>query len=430
MTFPASAKILPDGAIEVGGVSVAALAEKFGTPLYVVDEETLRQKCREYRLAFQHHYPNASFVYASKALSTLSVISIIAQEHFGVDVSSGGELYTAIKAGVNPQTIYFHGNSKSLREIKEALKLKVGRFVVDNFEELTELDEQARKQHATANILVRLNPGVEAHTHEFIQTGQTDSKFGFPQADLDHLITAIKSAKNLVFIGVHAHIGSQILDPSSFAKETEVLIGLAAKFNAAGLTIAELNIGGGIGIGYLENEEVPPIEEYAKAIAAVINEKGPAAGIGLPKLILEPGRSVVGEAGLTIYRVGAVKEVPGIRRYVVVDGGMSDNPRPIWYGAKYTVLANQYPPDAKKVAATVAGRFCESGDILFKDIMLPEVKHGDLLAAFCTGAYNYAMASNYNRVPRPAMVLVNNGQAKLIVKRESYKDLVRNDILI
>ncbi|MFA5876486.1 MAG: alanine racemase, partial [Candidatus Margulisiibacteriota bacterium] len=274
MTFPSTAKILPDGAIEVGGVSVAALAEKFGTPLYVIDEETLRQKCREYQLAFQHYYPNTRFIYASKALSTLSVIKIIAQEHFGFDVASGGELYTAIKAGANPEAIYFHGNNKSPREIKEALKIKVGRFVVDNFEELAELNEQARKHRTKANILVRLNPGVEAHTHEFIQTGQTDSKFGFPQSDLERLITAIKSADNLNFVGVQAHIGSQIFDPGSFAKETAVLIGLAAKFTGAGLEIAELNLGGGIGIGYLENEEVPPIEEYAKAIAAVINEKG------------------------------------------------------------------------------------------------------------------------------------------------------------
>ncbi|MBU0686496.1 MAG: diaminopimelate decarboxylase [Candidatus Margulisbacteria bacterium] len=430
MSFPATAKITKEGIIEIGGVSVEVLAEKFGTPLYVMDEQTIRQKCREYRLAFQNKYPNTSFIYASKALSTLSILKIVAEEGFGLDISSGGELYTALKAGVDPETIYFHGNNKPADEITEALEAKIGRFVVDNLEELNELNMQALKRGEKANILVRLNPGVEAHTHEFIQTGKIDSKFGFPQSGIPELIKKIKAAKAINFVGIHAHIGSQIFEADSFAKETDVLIELGAKFKKEGLEVKEINIGGGIGISYVDSDDPPPIEAFAEKIAAVLIEKAEAAGLDTPKLVLEPGRSIVGEAGITIYRVGSVKHIPGIRTYVSVDGGMLDNPRPILYGAQYKVLVANRALDEEKHKQTIGGRFCESGDILFKDVHIPMVKKDDLLVVFCTGAYGYSMASNYNRVPRPAMVLVNDGKAKLIIKRETYQDLIKNDILI
>ena len=430
MSFPTTAKISKEGTIEVGGVSVEALAEKFGTPLYVIDEQTIRQKCREYNLAFQKRYPNTSFIYASKALSTLSVIKIVAEEGFGFDVSSGGELFTALKAGAKPETIYFHSNNKTTEEIEEAIDASIGIFVIDNFEELDEVSTLAIKHDTRVQILVRLNPGVEAHTHEFIQTGKIDSKFGFPQNDIPKLIEKIKAAKGVVFTGIHAHIGSQVFEADSFAKETEVLIELAIQFKKAGLDVEEINIGGGFGISYLDSDDPPSMDTFAEKITEAIINKGKAAGLDNPKLVLEPGRSIVGEAGITLYRVGSVKEIPGIRKYVAVDGGMADNPRPILYDAKYKVLVAHKAHEEEKEKVTVVGRFCESGDILFKDIELPKVKRGDLIVSFCTGAYNYSMASNYNRVPRPAMVLVNNGKAKVIVKRESYKDLVRNDILI
>jgi diaminopimelate decarboxylase len=281
-----------------------------------------------------------------------------------------------------------------------------------------------------ANIMVRLNPGIEAHTHEFVQTGKVDAKFGFPLVDMAGLIKKIKAAGSLKFLGVHAHIGSQIFDAAPFVKEVEVLVSWAAKFNQAGLAVQQIDLGGGIGVSYIDTDDAPAIEEFAAKIVPAFSQAVTEAGLSLPTLILEPGRSIVGEAGVTIYRVGAVKEIAGIRKYVIVDGGMSDNPRPILYGAQYKVLAPHHTDQEEREKVTVAGRFCESGDVLFKDIYLPKVKKGDLLAVFCTGAYNYAMASNYNRVPRPGMVLVGGGKATVIIKRETYKDLIRNDILI
>lgn len=426
MNRPITAKINAKNHLEIGGCDCVELAQEFGTPLYVLDEVTLRGKCREYRTALKDRYPNSLVIYASKALCTTAVLKIMQDEGLGADVASGGELFTARRAGVAPENIYFHGNNKSEKELSEALEAGVGRIVVDNLTELSNLDRITAKLKKKARILFRVNPGIDAHTHEFIQTGKVDSKFGIAR---ENIVAAVKQAKGMNFIefvGLHAHIGSQIFDVKPFLAEVDVLISLAIEVEQkAGEKVTELNVGGGVGIDYLGNENVPSVDSFVKQVVEHLEEKCDEGHFTKPKLILEPGRSIVGNAGVTLYTVGSVKEIPGIRTYVAVDGGMADNPRPILYAAKYdAVLANK-AGSPKIGPITVAGRFCESGDKLIENLELPEVEARDLLAVFCTGAYNYSMASNYNRVTRPAMVLLNSGSAKLIVKRESYDDLVQ-----
>ena len=415
-TLPDSAKTNDRGQLEIGGCDVIDLAKEFGTPLYVMDEMTLRDRCRQYVKAFKEHYPNSEIVFASKALSTVGISEVIASEGLGFDVASGGELYTVLKAKVDPKKIYFHGNNKSPQEIKEGLQAGIGRFVVDNEYELTNLDRLAQETGLQAKIHFRVNPGIEAHTHEFIQTGKIDSKFGIARDQLDNLVHMARKLKHVRLVGLHSHIGSQILDVKPFVAEVELLLGLVKKYE-----LEEINIGGGLGIAYLPQHVPPSIEHLAREVSSVLK------GQTMAKLILEPGRSIVGSAGVTLYTIGAVKDIPGIRKYVLVDGGMSDNPRPILYDAKYQAFVGSRPEAEREEIVTVAGRFCESGDVLIKDIKLPAVKVGDILVVSATGAYNYSMASNYNRVCRPAMVLVSEGDAEIVVRRESYEDLVLND---
>ena len=401
------------------------LAAEFGTPLYVMDEVTLRGKCREYRTAFKNRYDNTLIIYANKALCNTAILKIIQDEGLGADVASGGELYTARKAGCNLKTVYFHGNNKTQKELLEAVELEIGRIVVDNFDELALLDRITEKLGKKIDILFRVNPGIEAHTHEFIQTGQIDSKFGINKERIPEAIKLANKSKYVNFIGLHAHIGSQIFDIKPFLAELDILCELSAIS-----PVEEINIGGGLGIDYSGSDEVPTIDQFAEEVVAHFKKCCERNKLGEPRLILEPGRSIVGNAGVTLYTVGGIKEIPGIRKYVSVDGGMADNPRPILYDANYSaLLANKArKPSGEKV--TVAGRFCESGDKLIKDIELPRVEVGDILAVLATGAYNYSMASNYNRVGRPAMVLINNGTPTLILKRESYEDLTQNDVVI
>lgn len=415
-TLPDTTKVNKNGHLEIGGCDLIDLAKEFGTPLYVMDEQTVRDRCRQYVTHFRAHYPNTEVIYASKALCTVGISKIIASEGLGFDVASGGELFTVLKAGADAKKIYFHGNNKSLQEIKEGLEAKIGRFVVDNEQELKTLDQLSQETGIRANILFRVNPGIEAHTHEFIKTGKIDSKFGIQLSDLDRLVETARKMKMIELKGFHAHIGSQILDVKPFMAEAELLLKLAKKYGTE-----EMNLGGGLGIAYLDQHTPPSIEHLAKEIAKVIKDKTMA------KLILEPGRSIVGTAGVTLYTIGGVKNIPGIRKYVFVDGGMADNPRPILYDAKYQAKIANRPEAKKEEKVTIAGKFCESGDKLIKDIELPKVEAGDVLAVECTGAYNYSMASNYNRVGRPAMVLVNNGDAAVVVKRENYEDLIAND---
>lgn len=418
MNQPITSKINKKGHLEIGGCDVVELGKEFGTPLYVMDEATLRDRCRQYMDSFRAHCPNFEVIFASKALCTVGTSEIIASEGLGFDVSSGGELYTVLKAKADPKKIYFHGNNKSPKEIKEGLEAGIGRFVVDNGQELENLDKLTKETGRHALIQIRINPGIEAHTHEFIQTGKTDSKFGVPLDQLDALVNKARKMKTIKLVGFHAHIGSQILELKPFIAEVELLLGLTEKYGTE-----EINMGGGLGIAYLSQHTPPSIEHFAKEIVKVLKNKTAA------KLIVEPGRSIVGTAGVTLYTIGGIKDIPGVRKYVFIDGGMADNPRPILYDAKYDALLGNKPEAKKEEVVTIAGRFCESGDKLITDIKLPKVEVGDTLAVACTGAYNYSMASNYNRVGRPAMVLVNDGDAAVVVKRESYEDLILNDTL-
>jgi diaminopimelate decarboxylase len=418
VNLPDSAGINDKGNLTVGGCDLADLAKEFGTPLYVMDEKTIRARCSEYLKCFRANYSNTEISFACKAICATGILEIIASEGLGFDVSSGGELYTALKAKADPKKIYFHGNNKSPKEIREGLEAGVGRFVVDNHDELKNLDAATRELGLRAEILVRVNPGIEAHTHEFIQTGKIDSKFGVPLDQLDGFVSEIKRLKLVSLKGFHAHIGSQIFAAAPFVEAAKLLLELTNKYGTE-----EIDLGGGLGIPYLATETAPGIADFAAKVTAVLKGKTDA------KLILEPGRSIVGSAGVTLYTVGAVRDIPGIRKYLIVDGGMSDNPRFILYGAQYEAFSINKPEAPRSETVTIAGRFCESGDIIIKDGKMPPLKAGELIAVAATGAYNYSMASNYNRVPRPAMVIVSRSDAELVVKRESYEDLVANDAI-
>ena len=429
MNLPLTAEINNSGRLMIGGCDTADLVKEFGTPLYVLDEKDIRETCRAYRSLFKSKYPNSDVVYASKALSATGLLKIISEEGLGVDVSSGGELYTALRAGFTPKKIYFHGNNKSRQEIEEGLSASVGRFVVDNFDELKILDELTIKTGKMTHVLIRVNPGVEAHTHEAVKTGQTDSKFGIAKSRVLEAVSLVSAMRNVKFAGLHAHIGSQIFDTKGFLAEIDVLIDIAKQVHEKlKIEVEELNIGGGIGIAYVKGDSPLKLEEFAEAVTRRIKEKIAGYKLPQPKLVIEPGRSIVGRAGVTLYTIGHIKDISGVRKYVIIDGGMSDNIRPMLYGAKYEFVSADNMKAKRIEKYTVAGRFCESGDVMAKDVELPRLEKGGLLAVLCTGAYNYSMASSYNRVPRPAMVLVNDGGARLIVRRETYEDLTRNDI--
>lgn len=430
MNQPITSKINDKGHLEIGGCDVVDLAAEFGTPLYVLDETTIRGKCREYKTAFKSKYDNPLIIYAGKALCNTAVLRIVCDEGLGLDVSSGGEFFTARKAGCDLKNIYFHGNNKPLKELEEAVEAGIGRIVVDNAEELENLDKLSKKLKKRIDILFRINPGIEAHTHEFIQTGKIDSKFGIAKENAVEMVNRAKKTKLLNFVGLHCHIGSQILDINPFVAAVDVLCELASKiFQETKERVQEINIGGGLGIDYSGQDKAPKIDEFAEKITSEFKKKIKELDLGEPKLVLEPGRSIVGNAGVTLYTIGSVKDIPGIRKYIAVDGGMNDNPRPILYDAVYDAVLGNRARDKKEEKVRVVGRFCESGDILIKEIELPKVIAGDILTVFCTGAYNYSMGSNYNKVGRPAMVLANSGSATLILKRESYEDLALNDVL-
>ena len=421
---PTTAKINDKGHIELGGCDCVELAREYGTPLYVIDEQTLRTVAREYKEAFKD-YPNVRMMYASKALMNKAIAKIFSQEGFGFDVVSGGELYTVSKAGVDLSNVTFNGNNKSVSELEMALDLSVGRVSVDNFYELELLNSLAQKKNKIQKIYLRITPGIECHTHEYIQTGQIDSKFGFDLSQLDAAFEKIQNEyKNLCPVGLHAHIGSQIFETKVYEDEVKILIKeferIKEKF---GIELDEMNLGGGVGIKYTREDTPPSVYDVAKIIINAVKNNTDK----FPKLFIEPGRSVVSTAGATLYTVGSSKRVPQGTKYVAVDGGMSDNPRPITYQAKYCAdVVNK--PEAKELEkVTIAGRFCESGDILIKDIELPKLESGDVLCVWGTGAYNYSMASNYNRVLKPAMILVNNSQSVIIVERETYEYMCAND---
>ncbi|HEY9802430.1 MAG TPA: diaminopimelate decarboxylase [Leptolyngbyaceae cyanobacterium] len=426
--LPLTAKINGQGNLEIGGCDVTTLVEQFGSPLYILDEETLRTACQQYRDSFQKYYPGQSQVlYASKAWNCLAVCAIAGSEGLGIDVVSGGELYTALTAGVSPAKIYLHGNNKSLEELRLAIDADVT-IVVDNWYELRTLTTLAQVEQPI-RIMLRLTPGIECHTHEYIRTGHLDSKFGFDPNDLDDVFQFVSQQPSLNCVGLHAHIGSQIFERQPHRDLAAVMVQWLRDASKYGLNVSELNVGGGLGIKYVESDDPPSIDEWVKAICEVVQQACAAENLPLPKLLSEPGRSLIATSCVTAYTIGSTKTIPDIRTYVSIDGGMSDNPRPITYQSVYrAVIANKLSAPHTEIV-TVAGKHCESGDILIKNAQLPKTEPGDILVVMATGAYNYSMASNYNRLPRPAAVVVANGEANLILQRETYQDLIRQDRL-
>ena len=427
---PFNTKRNQQGNLEISGCDTVSLAKKYGTPLYVMDEVTLRKIAREYKDAFSS-YKKVNMMFASKALMTSQIAKILHEEGFGFDVVSGGEIFTVHNANVDMNYATFNGNNKTSDEIELALNLNVGRISVDNFYEIKLLDEIAKKKNKVQKILLRITPGIECHTHEYIQTGHLDSKFGFDLTQIDEAVNLIKNeCKNLEIKGLHAHIGSQIFETQVYYDEIGVLIKELKRINEVhNLNLDEMNIGGGLGITYTSEDCPPSVYELADVILKSIKENCAKYNFDEPVLYIEPGRSIVGTSGVTLYTIGSYKQVPKGRKYIAVDGGMADNPRPSMYAAKYLAeIANKKENETfEKV--TVAGRFCESGDILIKDIELNSPETGDILCVYNTGAYGYSMSSNYNRVLKPAMVLVNCGQSDIIIKRETYEQLVQNDVL-
>ena len=419
---PATAEVKEH--LMIGGCDTVELAKKYGTPLYVIDEATLRGICREYKAAFKD-YKNIRMMYASKALCTSAIVRILDEEGFGFDTVSAGEIYTVFKAGINMSHVLFNGNNKSVSEINLALDCRVGRFSVDNFYEAELLNRLAGEKGVKIDVLLRITPGIECHTHDYIQTGQIDSKFGFDLSQVDEIVTLItQNYKSLNLKGLHAHIGSQIYELKSYYDEVDILVKEIARINNKfALKLDEMNIGGGLGVKYTDNDTPPSVTELAESITEAMHKYG----VDIPTIYIEPGRSIVSTSGVTLYTVGSSKQVPNGRKYVAVDGGMADNPRPSMYQAEYFAEAANKPLAEKKETVTIAGRYCESGDILINEITLPELEAGDILCVYNTGAYNYSMASNYNRVEKPAMVLVNNSHSDIIVYRETLDDLISHD---
>ena len=420
------------GHLTIGGCDTVELAKQYGTPLYVLDENKIRKTCRSYVDSFKKYYDgNGMPLYASKALSCKELCRIINQENLGLDVVSGGEIYTALQAGYPMEKVHFHGNNKTAEEIKFALDSKVGKFVVDNLYELKLLNDIAQEKNVVANISFRIKPGVDAHTHDFIMTGQIDSKFGFA-LETGEAYEAVKEAiklDNVKLTELHCHIGSQIFDIDPFVAAAEIMIDFIAKIkNELGVVITELNLGGGFGIKYTERDEPVPYEKYMEKVSVTVKSKCAEHNIDVPYICIEPGRSIVGEAGITLYTAGGKKEIPDIRTYLSVDGGMTDNIRYALYQSDYTVINASKADKEPDETVTVAGRCCESGDLIQENIKVANPEVGDIIAVLSTGAYNYSMASNYNRVPKPAMVMVNNGESRLIIKRETYEDIIKNDI--
>lgn len=420
------------GHLTIGGADTVNLAKAFGTPLYVMDENQVRKHCKSFKDSIDRFYGGKGLVcYASKAFSCKEMYRIVASEGLGVDVVSGGELYTAMEAGTDPKKICFHGNNKTVEELKMALSYGVGRIVADNIYEMQTLDALCAEYGKKADILLRIKPGVDAHTHDFIRTGQIDSKFGFA-LETGEAFEAVRFAlecENLNFAGVHCHIGSQILDTQGFEAAAEVMLNFIKKIrDELGTEVRDLNLGGGFGIQYTEKDDPLPYEAFMEAVSVIVHDFCEKNNMALPFIIIEPGRSIAAPAGITLYTVGGKKVIPDIRTYVSVDGGMCDNPRYIMYQADYDAVIANKANEPKNTVVTIAGKCCESGDLIGEHMPLQECEPGDILAVCATGAYNYSMSSNYNRLMKPAVVFVKDGEARLAVRRETLEDIVRNDI--
>ena len=420
------------GHLCLGGVDTVELANQFGTPLYVFDEKDIRNNCKIFKEAFDEYYEgNALVLYASKAFSCKEMYRLVNSEGLGTDVVSGGELYTALAAGFPAEKIYFHGNNKTPNEIEYALDSKIGRIVADNIFELETIDRIAGEKGIKAKVLFRIKPGIDAHTHDFIKTGQIDCKFGFAleNGEAYEAVKKVISLENVQLVGIHCHIGSQIFETEPFVLAAEVMLGFADKIRKDfGVVLEEINLGGGYGIKYLETDIPVSKNESIKLLCSAVKKACAEYDYPLPKLLIEPGRSIVGASTLTLYKIGCVKTIKDIRTYVSVDGGMSDNPRYALYGAEYEAVVANKADKEKNFVATIAGKCCESGDLIGENIKIQTPEVNDTLAVLATGAYNYSMSSNYNRIPRPAAVMVKDGKARLIINRETYEDIIRNDI--
>ncbi len=431
MFLHGTSRINKQGHLEIGGVDTVELASNFGTPLYVYDVALIRQRARGFKETFEKHGVKAQVAYASKAFSTIAMVQVVHEEGLSLDVVSGGELYTALAADFPKERIHFHGNNKSRAELEMAIKEDVGCIVVDNFYEIALLQEITEQYQKKMPVLLRLTPGIEAHTHDYILTGQEDSKFGFDlqNGQADEAVRLVQNSKGLELLGIHCHIGSQIFETTGFIMATQKLFAKMKEWKQRIEFVPQvLNLGGGFGIRYTEEDQPIPVSQYVEVIIEEVKKQSKQLEVEIPEIWIEPGRSLVGDAGTTLYSIGSRKHVPNVREYVAVDGGMNDNIRPALYQAKYeAVIANRMNDESDELVS-IAGKCCESGDMLMWDVHLPKANPDDLLAMFCTGAYGYSMASHYNRLPKPAVVFVEDGEAQLVVKRETYEDIVKNDV--
>ena len=426
---PLSSALDGEGQLQVGGCTLSELARTYGTPLYVLDEATLRASCRAYREALQRHYPGPSLaLYASKANSSLAITALVAEEGLGLDAVSAGELLTALGGGMPAERIVLHGNNKSAEELALAAAHGVT-VVLDNWRDIELLSQLAPSLSEAVRLMLRFTPGIECHTHEYIRTGHLDSKFGFDPDQLEQVLRQLAGCGWGRLSGLHAHIGSQIFEIQPHRDLAGVMADALGLARSLGHPVTDLNVGGGLGIRYVASDDPPSIDAWVAAVAGAVAEACQERGLELPRLLCEPGRSLVATAGVTLYEIGSRKQIPGIRTYLSVDGGMSDNPRPITYQSQYTALLADRPEAEASETVTVAGKHCESGDVLLRDAALPPATSGDILAVLATGAYNASMGSNYNRIPRPAAVLVHDGQADLVQRREQPDELLRYDVL-
>ena len=429
--FPFTATVSDGGDLTLGGCSAAELASEFETPLLVFDEETLRGMCRAFVGEFGSRYPRTRVLYAAKAYVNPALARLVHEEGLGLDVVSGGELAVAQAAGVDPAVIYFHGNNKTSAELEMALDAKIGRVAIDSFHELDLLDRLAAARGLVQEVMVRVSPGVDPHTHAKTTTGILDSKFGF-SIETGHAADAIRqtlAAPNLDLVGVHFHLGSPIFELEPYSIAIDTVLTFLADFRADGLDLREFSPGGGFAIGYVRDQLPPAVAAYAEVITSTVKDRCRDLGFGEPTLVVEPGRAIVGRAGVALYTVGAIKDIPTVRKYVSLDGGMGDNIRPALYDARYEAVVANRMADPPAETVTLAGKYCESGDVLIKDIKMPVLEPGDLVAIPSSGAYAPAMASNYNLNARPAVVLVRDGNARLIRRRETFQDMMLSDTL-
>ncbi|WP_201713687.1 diaminopimelate decarboxylase [Rossellomorea arthrocnemi] len=420
-----------NGDLMIGGVSTIDLAIQYGTPLYVYDTKLIRERARGFKETFESLGVKAEVAYASKAFSSIAIFQLMKEEGLSLDVVSGGELFTALKAGFPPERIHFNGNNKSREELLMAVENGIGCIVVDNFHELELVNEVSRSVERITRVLLRVTPGIEAHTHDYILTGQEDSKFGFDlgNGQAEKAMKWAMDSEAIELLGLHCHIGSQIFETTGFILAARKIIEKLAQWSLHyNFNPKVLNLGGGFGIRYTEDDDPIPPAQYVKEMIAAVKEEVEKYNLDLPEIWIEPGRSLVGDAGTSLYTLGSQKAVPGIRKYIAIDGGMSDNIRPALYKAKYEAIIANKADRIPEETVSIAGKCCESGDMLIWDLPLPASEAGDILAVFCTGAYGYSMANNYNRIPRPAVVFVENGRARLAVRRETYEDLVNLDI--